>query len=91
MPPWLIGVIGVILILLGAYFFAQKGWRFGRRYPTELGKYVVGLPPDEKRRVLREFKALPHQRRMEYVDYVRELLEYYRGGRAAPPDPPPTD
>ncbi len=87
LPAWLIGVLGVIVVVLGGYLFA-RGRLGGRGVPVELGREVTHLPPDEKHRVVREFRALPADRRQAYIDYVKELSRYHTGQRSAPPDPP---
>lgn len=86
-PLWLIIVVGIIIVVLGGYLYAT-GRVGGRGVPVELGRHVAGLPNDEKRRVVAEFKALSGDDRKAYLDYVKELNAYHQGRRPTPPEPP---
>jgi len=58
--------------------------------PRDLGNLVMRLPPDERTRVVQEFKQVPPDHRNEYVDYLQGLIDFHEGQRPSAPEPPPT-
>ena len=91
LPPWLI-ILGIIAVILGGFAAVRRGQlKPGRRQPAELGRYLVDLPADQKQRVIREFRDLSPERKGEYLDYVKELVDYYTGKRDTAPQPPRDD